>query len=193
MAPLTEFQVGDLFLYYQNCIGSRAHKLDSLWVRFCEITYKKGVKYTIKLLLSGCLFTCVHAKFLWKYQLPVTNLEGEMSQILPFMFSCCFSLDVIPKRQTQHFDLFESHLESSSVPASLPTPAQAANQPANQNDNPGLEQLPTNTQRAPPSANQASAPVTQHIKHQIITTQILQEIVALKLPGLSWDQIVEQL
>ncbi|KAJ9080207.1 hypothetical protein DSO57_1027482 [Entomophthora muscae] len=35
------------------------------------------------------------------------------------------------------FDLFESHLVSNSAP----TPAQAANQPANQNRNPDLEQI----------------------------------------------------
>ncbi|KAJ9076905.1 hypothetical protein DSO57_1021879 [Entomophthora muscae] len=62
------------------------------------------------------------------------------------------------------FDLFESHLASSSAPVFLPTPAHASNQPANQNGNPGLKQLPTNTQPAP-SANQALAPGAQHTKH----------------------------
>ncbi|KAJ9090109.1 hypothetical protein DSO57_1005846 [Entomophthora muscae] len=31
-APLPEYQVGDLVLYYQNCTGGQAHKLYSLWV-----------------------------------------------------------------------------------------------------------------------------------------------------------------
>ncbi|KAJ9089021.1 hypothetical protein DSO57_1017126 [Entomophthora muscae] len=41
------------------------------------------------------------------------------------------------------FDLFSSHLVSSSTPAPFPTPIQGAKQPANQNGNPGLEQLST--------------------------------------------------
>ncbi|KAJ9081756.1 hypothetical protein DSO57_1011350 [Entomophthora muscae] len=55
-APLPEYQVGDLVLYYQNCTGGCAHKLESLWVGPCEVTYKKGVEYTVKLLSSGCPF-----------------------------------------------------------------------------------------------------------------------------------------
>ncbi|KAJ9074123.1 hypothetical protein DSO57_1009450 [Entomophthora muscae] len=45
----------------------------------------------------------------------------------------------------------------------------------------------------PPTANQALAPAAQCPKQQIITTQILQEIMALNLQGLSWDQIADQL
>ncbi|KAJ9067452.1 hypothetical protein DSO57_1038937, partial [Entomophthora muscae] len=56
-----------------------------------------------------------------------------------------------------------------------------------------LEQLPANTQLAPPTANQASAPEAQHTKCRIITTQILQEIVALILRGLTCDHIASQL
>ncbi|KAJ9076571.1 hypothetical protein DSO57_1024773 [Entomophthora muscae] len=44
-----------------------------------------------------------------------------------------------------------------------------------------------------PTANQASAPLAQHPKKQIITAQILQEIVALNLQSLSWEQIAAQL
>ncbi|KAJ9079197.1 hypothetical protein DSO57_1037923 [Entomophthora muscae] len=75
-APLPELQVSDLVIYHQNCIGGGAHKLDSLWVGPCEVTYKKGVEYIIKLLFSGQPFSQVHSKFFLKYQLPVANLEG---------------------------------------------------------------------------------------------------------------------
>ncbi|KAJ9049707.1 hypothetical protein DSO57_1021733 [Entomophthora muscae] len=73
---LPEYQIGDLVLYYQNCTGGRAHKLDSLWVGPCEVIFKKGVEYTVKPLSSGRPFARVHSKFLHKYQLPVSNLEG---------------------------------------------------------------------------------------------------------------------
>ncbi|KAJ9089568.1 hypothetical protein DSO57_1011623 [Entomophthora muscae] len=45
-APLSEYQIGDLVLYYQNHIDGRAHKLDFLWVGPCEVIFKKGVEYT---------------------------------------------------------------------------------------------------------------------------------------------------
>ncbi|KAJ9056549.1 hypothetical protein DSO57_1031873 [Entomophthora muscae] len=45
----------------------------------------------------------------------------------------------------------------------------------------------------PPSANQASALADQRTKHQIITAQILQEIMTLNQCGLTWDQIANQL
>ncbi|KAJ9085821.1 hypothetical protein DSO57_1010161 [Entomophthora muscae] len=91
------------------------------------------------------------------------------------------------------FDLFSNHLVSSSSPAPVPTPAQAAHQPTNQDGNLDLEQLPATSQPAPPTANQASAPLAQRPKQQIITAKILQEIVALNLQGLSWEQITAQL
>ncbi|KAJ9051539.1 hypothetical protein DSO57_1003888 [Entomophthora muscae] len=47
------------------------------------------------------------------------------------------------------FDLFESHLVSSSAPAPVSTPTQAACQPTNQDGNLDLEQLPATTQPAP--------------------------------------------
>ncbi|KAJ9064887.1 hypothetical protein DSO57_1025610 [Entomophthora muscae] len=49
------------------------------------------------------------------------------------------------------FDLFESHLVSSSapVPAPVPTPTQAAHPPTNQDGNLDLEQLPAASQPAP--------------------------------------------
>ncbi|KAJ9064052.1 hypothetical protein DSO57_1034500 [Entomophthora muscae] len=90
------------------------------------------------------------------------------------------------------FDLFSSHLVSNSAPAPLSTHAQASHQQTNQDDNLDLEQLPATSQPAPPT-NQASAPAAQRPKQQIITAQILQEIVALNLQGLSWDQIARQL
>ncbi|KAJ9067236.1 hypothetical protein DSO57_1001349 [Entomophthora muscae] len=90
------------------------------------------------------------------------------------------------------FDLFNSHLASSSVPAPLPTPSQATNQPVNQNDNPDLKQIHAISQPAPLSQSGFSscspAPHTQNI-----TAQILQEIVVLNLRGLIWDQITDQL
>ncbi|KAJ9084646.1 hypothetical protein DSO57_1022133 [Entomophthora muscae] len=91
------------------------------------------------------------------------------------------------------FDLFSGHIVSSSAPAPIPTPAQAACQPTNQDGNLDLEHLPTASQPAPHTANQALAPPAQHPKHRIITAQILQEIVALNLQGLSWNQIAAQL
>ncbi|KAJ9061611.1 hypothetical protein DSO57_1018775 [Entomophthora muscae] len=84
-------------------------------------------------------------------------------------------------------------LHTQLYPHSFTHPAQAANQPNNQNGNSDLEQLPTNSQPGFPLANQASALAAQHPKHRIITAQILQEIVALNLQGLSWDQITAQL
>ncbi|KAJ9088485.1 hypothetical protein DSO57_1022596 [Entomophthora muscae] len=47
------------------------------------------------------------------------------------------------------FDLFNSHLVSSSSPAPVPTLAQTACQPTNQDGNPDLEHLPANSQPAP--------------------------------------------
>ncbi|KAJ9054640.1 hypothetical protein DSO57_1012070 [Entomophthora muscae] len=75
-ALLHKYQIDDLVLYYQNCTGGRAHKLDSLWVGPCKVTFKKGVEYTVKLLSSRRPFARVHSKFLCKYQSPVSNLEG---------------------------------------------------------------------------------------------------------------------
>ena len=75
-SPLPEFSIGDHVLYYQHRIWGRAHKLDTLWVRPLEVTFKQGSEYTVKLLSSGRLFSCVHAKFLRKYYPPKANLEG---------------------------------------------------------------------------------------------------------------------
>ncbi|KAJ9083267.1 hypothetical protein DSO57_1036379 [Entomophthora muscae] len=69
-APLPEFQVSDLVLYYQNCTGGRAHKLNFLWVGPCEDTYKKGVEYTVKLLSSRRSFSWFYAKFLLQLSTP---------------------------------------------------------------------------------------------------------------------------
>ncbi|KAJ9061962.1 hypothetical protein DSO57_1015604 [Entomophthora muscae] len=56
------------------------------------------------------------------------------------------------------FDLFSSHLASSSAPVPFPDPIQGTNFQANQYSNLGLEQLPANSQLSPPTANQATAP-----------------------------------
>ena len=74
--PLPVFEVGDLVLYYQNRVGGRAHKLDSLWIGPFEVTFKRGHEYAIKLLASGRLLARIHAKFLKPYYPPMTNLEG---------------------------------------------------------------------------------------------------------------------
>ncbi|KAJ9085653.1 hypothetical protein DSO57_1011802 [Entomophthora muscae] len=47
------------------------------------------------------------------------------------------------------FDLFNSHFAPSATPAPVPTPAQAACQPTNQDDNLDLEQLPAISQPVP--------------------------------------------
>ncbi|KAJ9088872.1 hypothetical protein DSO57_1018707 [Entomophthora muscae] len=106
-APLPEYQVGDLVLYYQNSTGGCAHKLDSLWVGPCEVTYKKGVNYTVKLLSSGCSFACFHSKFLRKYQLPGSNLEGGD------IISCAINAILI-------WPLNNDIIRSSGPPAPLP-------------------------------------------------------------------------
>ncbi|KAJ9082815.1 hypothetical protein DSO57_1000800 [Entomophthora muscae] len=59
------------------------------------------------------------------------------------------------------FDLFSSHLVSSSAPAPVPTPAQDTHQTTNQDGNLDLEQLPAITQPAPSTTNQAPAPLAQ--------------------------------
>ncbi|KAJ9050979.1 hypothetical protein DSO57_1009063 [Entomophthora muscae] len=80
------------------------------------------------------------------------------------------------------FDLFSSHIVSSSAPAPVPTPSQAAHQPTNQDGNLDLEQLPATTQ-PPPTANQASAPVAQRPNCCVLRrgTDAQQEILTLGL------------
>ena len=75
-APLPEFNVGDLVLYYQNRVGGRAHKLDSLWIGPMEVTFCQGSEYTVKMVSSGRPFARIHAKFLRLYVPPATDLEG---------------------------------------------------------------------------------------------------------------------
>ncbi|KAJ9054996.1 hypothetical protein DSO57_1008882 [Entomophthora muscae] len=80
------------------------------------------------------------------------------------------------------------------VPASTPpSPDGALQYSWYPESNPVLEQLPATSQPALSTANQALAPPAQHPKCRIITAQIIQEIVALNLQGLSWDQIATQL
>ncbi|KAJ9083611.1 hypothetical protein DSO57_1032962 [Entomophthora muscae] len=49
-SPLPEFDVGNHVLYYQHRVGRCAYKLDTLWVGPLEVTFKRGSKYTVKLL-----------------------------------------------------------------------------------------------------------------------------------------------
>ena len=75
-SPVPEFKIGDLVLYYQNRVGGRAHKLDSLWIGPFEVTFRRGPEYSIKLLSSGRPLSRIHAKFLKLYTPPESNLEG---------------------------------------------------------------------------------------------------------------------
>ncbi|KAJ9050884.1 hypothetical protein DSO57_1009994 [Entomophthora muscae] len=84
-------------------------------------------------------------------------------------------------------DLVDTHQEPGSVHAPFPDPSQVTNQQSNQIDESGLEQLPSNNQLAPTSANQALAPMAQHPEYQILAVLILQEIVVLSQCGLTLD------
>ncbi|KAJ9077723.1 hypothetical protein DSO57_1013988 [Entomophthora muscae] len=65
------------------------------------------------------------------------------------------------------FDLFSSHVVSSSAPAPIPTPTQASCQPIRMATSIQNRFLPPSN--LPPTANQASASVSQRPKQQIIT------------------------
>ena len=45
-SPVPELQLGDRVLYYQNCVGGCAHKLDSLWGGSFTVIFKRGSEYT---------------------------------------------------------------------------------------------------------------------------------------------------
>ncbi|KAJ9080174.1 hypothetical protein DSO57_1027875 [Entomophthora muscae] len=45
-SPVSGFQLGDQVLYYQNCVGGCAHKLDFLRVGLLTVTFKCGSEYT---------------------------------------------------------------------------------------------------------------------------------------------------
>ncbi|KAJ9062970.1 hypothetical protein DSO57_1004915 [Entomophthora muscae] len=57
--------------------------------------------------------------------------------------------DLLLSPNSYGFDLFSSHLVSSSAPAPVPTPTQAVCQPINKDGNLNLEQLPATDQPAP--------------------------------------------
>ena len=81
--PLPQFQLGDLVWLYQNRVGGRAHKFESLWVGPFEVNFRRGSEYSIKELSTRRPVAYVHARFLKPFSPHVPNLEGGSVGLLP--------------------------------------------------------------------------------------------------------------
>ncbi|KAJ9089681.1 hypothetical protein DSO57_1010178 [Entomophthora muscae] len=95
----------------------------------------------------------IHGKvFQWLmtvYPIVIALTGFQIANLLPYLaqvVSTCLGITLTP--DPYGFDLFNSHMVSSSAPDPIPIPTQAASQSTNKDDKLDLEQLPATGQPA---------------------------------------------